>query len=115
MRNLLEVCCGLDVHKEILVACLLKGGIEEEPEPITREFSTLLSGLDEFKRWIMENGCRDVAMESTGVYWFPVYNVLESIFYEDGGVNIIVANPHHMKNVPGKKTDIRPVAKPHEC
>lgn len=107
MRNLLEVCCGLDVHKEILVACLLKGGIEEEPEPVIREFSTLLSGLDEFKRWIIENGCRDVAMESTGVYWFPVYNVLESIFYEDGGVNIIVANPHHMKNVPGKKTDIK--------
>ena len=53
MRNLLEVCCGLDVHKEVLVACLLKGGIEEEPEPIIREFSTLLSGLDEFKRWIM--------------------------------------------------------------
>ena len=107
MRNLLEVCCGLDVHKEVLVACLLKGGIEEEPEPIIREFSTLLSGLDEFKRWIMENGCRDVAMESTGVYWFPIYNVLESIFYEEGGVHIIVANPHHMKNVPGKKTDVK--------
>lgn len=107
MRNLLEVCCGLDVHKEVLVACLLKGGIEEEPEPVIREFSTLLSGLDEFKRWIRENGCRDVAMESTGVYWFPIYNVLESILYEDGGVNIIVANPHHMKNVPGKKTDVK--------
>lgn len=107
MKNLLEVCCGLDVHKEILVACMLKGNLDDEPEPVIREFSTLLCGLDEFKQWVMENGCRDVAMESTGVYWFPIYNVLESIFYEDEQVNIIVANPHHMKNVPGKKTDIK--------
>lgn len=107
MRNLLEVCCGLDVHKEIVVACMLKGGIEEEPEPIIKEFSTLLHGLDEFKKWMIENNCHDVAMESTGVYWFPVYNVLESIFYEDGQINIIVTNPRHMKNVPGKKTDIK--------
>lgn len=109
MRNLLEVCCGVDVHKEMIVACMLKGGIDEEPEPVIREFPTLLHGLDEFKMWVIENGCRDVAMESTGVYWFPVYNVLESIFYEEGEekVNIIVANPHHMKNVPGKKTDIK--------
>ena len=107
MRNLLEVCCGLDVHKEVLVACMLKGGIDEEPEPIIKEFPTLLYGLDEFKKWVIENNCHNVAMESTGVYWFPIYNVLESIFYEDGQVNIIVANPRHMKNVPGKKTDIK--------
>lgn len=88
MQNLLEVCCGLDVHKEVIVACLL-------------------SGLDEFKGWIMENGCRNVAMESTGVYWFSIYNVLESILYGEEQVNIIVANPHHMKNVPGKKTDVK--------
>ncbi len=110
MQNLLEVCCGLDVHKEVIVACLLKGSLDEEPEPVIREFATLLSGLDEFKGWIMENNCRNVAMESTGVYWFPVYNVLESILYGDDGkekVNIIVANPRHMKNVPGKKTDVK--------
>lgn len=106
MRNLLEVCCGVDVHKEVLVTCMLKGGIDEEPEPVIREFPTLLYGLDEFKKWVIENDCHDVAMESTGVYWFPIYNVLESVFYEEGQVNIIVANPHHMKNVPGKKTDI---------
>jgi len=97
----------LDVHKEVLVACILRGGIDEEPEPIIKEFSTLLCGLDEFKRWLMENDCHDVAMESTGVYWYPIYNVLESIIYEDAQTNIIVANPHHMKNVPGKKTDIK--------
>jgi len=86
---------------------MLKGGIDEEPEPVIREFPTLLYGLDEFKKWVIENDCHDVAMESTGVYWFPIYNVLESVFYEEGQVNIIVANPHHMKNVPGKKTDIK--------
>lgn len=107
MQNLLEVCCGLDVHKEVIVACLLRGRLEEDPEPIIREFPTLLSGLDEFKEWIVENGCRNVAMESTGVYWFPIYNVLESILYGEERVNIIVANPHHMKNVPGKKTDVK--------
>ncbi len=107
MRNLLEVCCGLDVHKEVLVACMLKGGLEDEPEPVIREFPTFLSGLNEFKNWVIENNCRDVAMESTGVYWFPIYNILESIFYEEEKVNIIVANPHHMKNVPGKKTDMK--------
>ena len=68
MQNLLEVCCGLDVHKEVIVACLLRGSLDEEPEPVIREFPTLLSGLDEFKGWIMENGCRNVAMESTGGY-----------------------------------------------
>ena len=81
MQNLLDICCGLDVHKEVLVACLLKGRLDEEPEPEIREFPTLLNGLDEFKKWIIENNCRHVAMESTGVYWFPIYNVLESILY----------------------------------
>lgn len=83
MQNLLDICCGLDVHKEVLVACLLKGRLDEEPEPEIREFPTLLNGLDEFKKWIIENNCRHVAMESTGVYWFPIYNVLESILYDD--------------------------------
>ena len=49
MQNLLDICCGLDVHKEVLVACLLKGRLDEEPEPEIREFPTLLNGLDEFK------------------------------------------------------------------
>jgi len=107
MRDLLEICCGLDVHKEVLVACLLKGSLESEPLAEIREFTTLLSGLDEFKAWLIQNDCREVAMESTGVYWFPIYNVLESMFENEGGVHITVANPRHMKNVPGKKTDIK--------
>lgn len=105
MKDLLEVCCGLDVHKDMVVACLLKGELGNEPEAEIVEYSTLLSGLDNLKTWLVENNCRDVAMESTGVYWFQIYNVLESMFSEEGGVHITVTNPRHMKNVPGKKTD----------
>ena len=64
MRNLLEVCCGLDVHKEVLVACMLKGGIDEEPEPIIKEFSTLLSGLDGEHRGILVPN-----LQCAGVYF----------------------------------------------
>jgi len=106
MRDLLEVCCGLDVHKEAVVACLLKGTLDQEPTSEIREFPTLLSGLEMLKSWLIENKCREVAMESTGVYWFPIYNVLEAVFEEEGGIHMTVSNPRHMKNVPGKKTDV---------
>jgi transposase len=105
MKDLLEICCGLDVHKDTVIACLLKGELRSEPEGEILEFSTLLSGLDNLKTWLIENNCRDIAMESTGVYWFQIYNVLESMFADEGGVRITVTNPRHMKNVPGKKTD----------
>lgn len=107
MQDLLEICCGLDVHKDMVVACLLKGNLGSEPEEEIREFSTLLSGLENMKTWLLENNCTDIALESTGVYWFPIYNVLEAISEDDVKFNTIVANPHHMKNVPGKKTDIK--------
>ena len=105
MQDILDICCGLDVHKETVVACLLKGGNDNNPESETRTFSTLISNLEELKTWLEEENCRHVAMESTGVYWQPVYNVLESAF--DGTIVLIVANARHMKNVPGKKTDIK--------
>lgn len=105
MQDILEICCGLDVHKETAVACLLKGGLNNKPQAKTRTFQTLLSGLEELKSWLEEENCRHVAMESTGVYWQPIYNVLESAF--DGTIVLIVANARHMKNVPGKKTDMK--------
>jgi len=106
MQDLLEVCCGLDVHKETIVACLLKGSVnDEKPQKIIRTFSTLLEGLEELKAWLESENCHNVAMESTGIYWQPIYNVLESAF--DGTMSIIVANARHMKNVPGKKTDMK--------
>lgn len=105
MQDILEICCGLDVHKETVVACLLKGGNDNKPEAKTRTFSTLIPNLEELKTWLEEENCRHVAMESTGVYWQPVYNALEGAF--DGTIVLIVANARHMKNVPGKKTDIK--------
>jgi len=105
MQDILEICCGLDVHKETVVACLLKGSKESKPEAETRTFSTLIKNLEELKTWLEEENCRHVAMESTGVYWQPVYNVLENAF--DGTMVLIVTNARHMKNVPGKKTDIK--------
>lgn len=106
MRDLLETCCGLDVHKKMVVACLLTGALDDEPASTIREFSTLLNGLDELKDWLTEFNCKEIAMESTGVYWYPIYNVLEAMFADEGGVHITMTNPYHMKNVPGKKTDI---------
>lgn len=94
------------MHKEMIVACLLTGTLDKEPNTTIREFSTLLSGLEEFKDWMLQQNCREIAMESTGVYWYPIYNVLEVAFADEGGIHITVTNPHHMKNVPGKKTDI---------
>jgi transposase len=105
MQDILKTCCGLDVHKETVVACLLKGDTDSKPETTIRTFSTLLPGLEELKAWLVLENCRHVAMESTGVYWHPVYNVLESAF--DGNMVLIVANARHMKNVPGKKTDMK--------
>jgi transposase len=104
MEDYLEVCCGLDVHKKIVVACLLKGRLGIKPREEIREFSTLISGLNELRDWLVSENCSEVAMESTGVYWFQLYNVLEAAF--DGKANITVTNPQHMKNVPGKKTDV---------
>ncbi len=101
MQDILETCCGLDVHKETIVACLLKGNVDREPAKTISTFSTLLAGLEELKAWLEKENCQNVAMESTGVYWQPVYNVLEEAF--DSNMVLIVANTRHMKNVPGKR------------
>jgi transposase len=105
MQDILETCCGLDVHKDTVVACLLKGNLDSKPSKEIRTFSTLLPELEKLKLWLEDEKCHHVAMESTGVYWQPVYTTLESAF--DGTMVLIVANAKHMKNVPGKKTDIK--------
>ncbi|MDR3438715.1 IS110 family transposase [Telmatospirillum sp.] len=95
-----ERVAGLDVHKAIIVACvrLIVGG------SITREcrtFDTTTAGLLALLAWLTESGCTHVAMEATGVYWKPVWNILS-----DGKFELIVANAAHIKNVPGRKTDV---------
>lgn len=96
MEVMYNVCCGVDVHKKLIVACLYRGKKKE-----LREFGTTTKELLSCKDWLDENKCQMVAMESTGVYWKPLYNILEA-----SEIGVIIVNASHMKNVPGKKTDI---------
>ena len=107
MEDILECCCGLDIHKESIVACLMKGSIGkgQKPESEIREFGTQLKDLIALREWLEENDCHYVAMESTGIYWQPVYAVLEKSLSDD--MHLLVVNARHMRNVPGKKTDMR--------
>ena len=107
MEDILECCCGLDVHKETIVACILRGPIGEslKPQSEIREFGTQLNDLINLRKWLQEHSCRYVAMESTGIYWQPVYSVLETSLVDE--MHLLVVNARHMKNVPGKKTDMR--------
>ncbi len=89
-------CCGLDVHKKSVVACVITPERKE-----TRAFSTMTNDLLKLADWLAEHQVTHVAMESTGVLWKPVYNVLEDRF------NVAVVNAYHIKAVPGRKTDIK--------
>jgi transposase len=107
MQDILDCCCGLDIHKESIVACLLQGPISGELSPCReiKEFGTQLKDLAALKRWLEEHACYYVAMESTGIYWQPIYAVLETALSDE--MHLLVVNARHMKNVPGKKTDMR--------
>ena len=105
MQDILTCAMGLDVHRDIIVACLVKGAVDAEPEAETRTFSTLIPEMQKLRDWVIEAECRNVAMESTGIYWQPIYEMLESCF--DGEISILVVNARHMKNVPGRKTDMK--------
>lgn len=94
------VCCGLDVHKDKISACLISIGKEGEEIHELREFETFTESLYEMTNWLIANNCPVVAMESTGVYWRPVHNVLEA------SMTVYLVNARHIKNVPGRKTDL---------
>lgn len=94
-EQIVEKGCGLDVHKENVVATIRGKGIVTQ----TRSFSTYTRSLISLRHWLLKHGITHVAMESTGVYWKPVYNILGEQF------KIILVNARHVKNVPGKKTD----------
>ncbi len=94
------VCCGIDVHKDIIVACLRTVNEKGEKFEEIREFSGFTDDLLLMKDWLLENDCPIIAMESTGIYWRPLHNVLE------GSLNVILVNARHFKNVPGRKTDV---------
>jgi len=94
-EQVIERGCGIDVHKKVLVATIRGSGIKEE----TRSFDSFTSSIELMRDWLLENKITHIAMESTGVYWKPVFNVLEEYF------EIILVNARHIKNVPGHKTD----------
>ncbi|MED4358187.1 IS110 family transposase, partial [Geobacillus stearothermophilus] len=97
MRVLYERCCGLDVHKQSITACALTPEGKE-----IRTFGTLTDDLEELVDWLKEKKVTHVAMESTGVYWKPVYNLLEA-----EPIEVLVVNAQHIKAVPGRKTDVK--------
>jgi len=94
------VCCGLDVHKKKISACLITIDEQGKEQYEIKEFGTFTNDLFVMRKWLTDNNCPIVAMESTGVYWRPVHNVLE------GFMEVILVNARHIKNVPGRKTDI---------
>lgn len=102
IESVLERCAGLDVHQETVVACVLSGPLDQAPTRDLRTFGTTTEELMGLAEWLVEGGCSHVAMESTGVYWKPVWNVLEAFDFE-----LILANAHHIKNLPGRKTDMK--------
>lgn len=97
MDTLYKICCGLDVHKKTIKACMIKG---KDKEII--EFGTMTEDILSLVDWIKEMQCECVAMESTSVYWKPIYNLLEL-----ESIPTMVVNAHHIKNVPGRKTDVK--------
>lgn len=101
MQVLYGCCCGLDIHKRFVVACVLTTAADGSVRKVTRTFSTLTDDLLALLDWLAEVGCTQVAMESTSAYWRPIYNLLE------GHLTVLVANAYHIKAVPGRKTDVR--------
>lgn len=101
MDTIVERCCGLDVHQSVVVACVLIGAPGKRPHKQVRSFRALSAELAQLRAWLNEQGVTHVAMEATGVYWVPVYAALEGAF------DITVGNAMHIKNVPGRKTDVK--------
>lgn len=96
MEVLYECCCGLDVHARTVVACLIRNG-----RKTIRTYGTMTEDLLRLLDWLKAEGCTHVAMESTGVYWKPVFNILE------GSMEVMLVNARHVKAVKGKKTDVK--------
>ena len=97
MEVVYRCCCGIDVHKKVIVACLINGGEQE-----LREFGTTTSEIKTLANWLTESGCEMIAMESTGVFWKPLYNLFELM-----DLDAMIVNAAHMKALPGRKTDVK--------
>ena len=99
LKIVFKICCGIDVHKDFVVACIAKTDAKNVTTYQTKRFSTFTNGLRELSEWLCSNSCKDVCMESTGKYWYPVFNILEN------SCKVIVAHPKYVKAIRGKKTD----------
>ena len=101
MEAIIERAAGLDVHQGSVVACVILGAPGRRPSRETRTFGTMSRDLAALRAWLLELGVTHVGMEGTGVYWQPVHAALEGAF------TVIVGNASHMRNVPGRKTDVK--------
>jgi len=99
LKIVYKICCGIDVHKTFVVACVASTNSNGVTIYKSRRFSTYTKGLKELSQWLLDNNCKDVCMESTGKYWIPIFNVLEL------SCNITLAHPKYVKAIRGKKTD----------
>jgi transposase len=100
MKEILERCCGLDVHKETVVACIMLGTGKKTKKEI-KTFSTITEDLLKLKKWLKSLKITHIAMESSGIYWKPIFNILGESF------ELLLVNAKHVKNVPGRKTDVK--------
>ncbi len=101
MEPIYTSCCGLDVHKKTIQACVRRIGTIRRTHQEVRSFGTMTCEIQALADWLSQEEVTHVAMESTGVYWKPIYNILEERF------TILLVNARHVKNVPGKKTDVK--------
>jgi transposase len=101
MEPIYTSCCGLDVHKKSIQACVRRIGKDGKSQQDTRPFGTMTCDIEALADWLSREEVTHVAMESTGVYWKPIYNILEGRF------TILLVNARHVKNVPGRKTDVK--------
>lgn len=99
LKIVYPICCGMDVHKSFIVACIASTNDKGVTTYKSKRFSTFTNDLRFCARWLAENNCKDVCMESTGKYWIPIYNILEN------SCNIVLAHPKYVKSIKGKKTD----------
>lgn len=101
LKIVYPICCGMDVHKSFLVACIAFTNDKGVTTYKRKRFSTFSNDLRRCAKWLADNNCKDVCMESTGKYWIPIYNILEP------SCNIVLAHPKYVKAIRGKKTDKR--------
>jgi transposase len=100
--DVLHPCCaGLDVHKKTVVACVRRVDPAGKVTKLVKTFATMTADLLDLADWLASGGVKVVAMESTGSYWKPIFNLLEGRF------EIVLVNAHHIKQVPGRKTDVK--------